>query len=129
MASFAKRLASTGNLALVKDISDMLLLRIELIDISCSVQCNERKSMIETSIKGDRILRIWKGIGNGISLLITVGILARLPQAFIAEIGINESNLIKIILNHCFLKMFTESRAWSNTFRIVQTCSALFKIV
>lgn len=45
---------------------------------------------------GERITE--KGIGNGISLLITVGILARLPQAFIAEIGINESNLIKIIL-------------------------------
>ncbi len=45
---------------------------------------------------GERITD--KGIGNGISLLITVGILARLPQAFIAEIGINETNLIKIIL-------------------------------
>lgn len=45
---------------------------------------------------GERITD--KGIGNGISLLITVGILARLPQSFIAEIGINESNLIKIIL-------------------------------
>ncbi len=45
---------------------------------------------------GERITE--KGIGNGISLLITVGILARLPQAFIAEVGINESNLIKIIL-------------------------------
>lgn len=45
---------------------------------------------------GERITE--KGIGNGISLLITVGILARLPQAFIAEIGMNESNLIKIII-------------------------------
>ncbi len=45
---------------------------------------------------GERITE--KGIGNGISLLITVGILARLPQAFISEIGINEGNLIKIIL-------------------------------
>lgn len=45
---------------------------------------------------GERITD--KGIGNGISLLITVGILARLPEAFIAEIGINSSNLIKIVL-------------------------------
>lgn len=45
---------------------------------------------------GERITE--KGIGNGISLLITVGILARLPQAFIAEVAINESNLIKIII-------------------------------
>jgi len=45
---------------------------------------------------GERITE--KGIGNGISLLITVGILARLPQAFISEVGINEGNLIKIIL-------------------------------
>ncbi len=45
---------------------------------------------------GERITE--KGIGNGISLLITVGILARLPQSFISEVGINEGNLIKIIL-------------------------------
>lgn len=45
---------------------------------------------------GERITD--KGIGNGISLLITVGILSRLPQAFVAEIGLNESNLIKIVL-------------------------------
>jgi preprotein translocase subunit SecY len=45
---------------------------------------------------GERITE--KGIGNGISLLITVGILARLPQAFLSEIGINAGNLIKIIL-------------------------------
>lgn len=45
---------------------------------------------------GERITE--KGIGNGISLLITVGILARLPQSFISEIGINEGNLIKIVL-------------------------------
>ena len=45
---------------------------------------------------GERITE--KGIGNGISLLITVGILARLPQSFISEIGINDGNLIKIIL-------------------------------
>jgi preprotein translocase subunit SecY len=34
---------------------------------------------------GERITD--KGIGNGISLLITVGILATLPQAFLAELG------------------------------------------
>ncbi len=45
---------------------------------------------------GERITE--KGIGNGISLLITVGILARLPQAFISEIGTNSGNLIKIVL-------------------------------
>lgn len=45
---------------------------------------------------GERITD--KGIGNGISLLITVGILSRLPQAFFAEIGMNGNNLIKIVL-------------------------------
>jgi preprotein translocase subunit SecY len=45
---------------------------------------------------GERITD--KGIGNGISLLITVGILSRLPQAFFAEMGLNSSNLIKIVL-------------------------------
>lgn len=45
---------------------------------------------------GERITE--KGIGNGISLLITVGILARLPQSFISEIGTNSGNLIKIVL-------------------------------
>ena len=45
---------------------------------------------------GERITD--KGIGNGISLLITVGILARLPQAFMAEIGLADGNLIKIVL-------------------------------
>lgn len=45
---------------------------------------------------GERITD--KGIGNGISLLITVGILSRLPQAFIAEVFMNGSNLIKIVL-------------------------------
>jgi len=45
---------------------------------------------------GERITD--KGIGNGISLLITVGILARLPQAFMAEIGLESGNLIKIII-------------------------------
>jgi preprotein translocase subunit SecY len=45
---------------------------------------------------GERITD--RGIGNGISLLITVGILARLPEAFIAEIGISSNNLIKIVI-------------------------------
>lgn len=47
---------------------------------------------------GERITD--KGIGNGISLLITVGILARLPEAFMAEIGfaVESGNLIKIVL-------------------------------
>ncbi|TNF47626.1 MAG: preprotein translocase subunit SecY [Bacteroidetes bacterium] len=45
---------------------------------------------------GERITD--KGVGNGISLLITVGILARLPEAFLAEFGINSGNLIKIVL-------------------------------
>jgi preprotein translocase subunit SecY len=47
---------------------------------------------------GERITD--KGIGNGISLLITVGILARLPEAFMAEFGfaVESGNLIKIVL-------------------------------
>ncbi|TNE53653.1 MAG: preprotein translocase subunit SecY [Bacteroidetes bacterium] len=45
---------------------------------------------------GERITD--RGVGNGISLLITVGILSRLPQALIAEIGFNENNLIKMVL-------------------------------
>lgn len=45
---------------------------------------------------GERITD--KGIGNGISLLITVGILSRFPQAFFAELGFSSSNLIKIVL-------------------------------
>ena len=45
---------------------------------------------------GERITD--RGIGNGISLLITVGILARLPESFMAEIGTNQGNLIKIFL-------------------------------
>ncbi len=47
---------------------------------------------------GERITD--KGVGNGISLLITVGILARLPEAFMAEFGIaaESGNLIKIVL-------------------------------
>ena len=48
---------------------------------------------------GERITE--KGIGNGISLLITVGILSRLPSAFISEF-LTESaaggNLLKIVL-------------------------------
>lgn len=47
---------------------------------------------------GERITD--KGIGNGISLLITVGILSRLPGAFTAEFGfaMESGNLIKIVL-------------------------------
>jgi len=47
---------------------------------------------------GERITD--KGIGNGISLLITVGILARLPQAFMAEFGFayESGNMIMIVL-------------------------------
>jgi preprotein translocase subunit SecY len=47
---------------------------------------------------GERITE--KGIGNGISLLITVGILARLPEAFTAEFGFNlgSGNLIKMVI-------------------------------
>jgi len=47
---------------------------------------------------GERITD--SGIGNGISLLITVGILSRLPAAFTAEFGFawESGNLIKIVL-------------------------------
>ena len=47
---------------------------------------------------GERITD--KGVGNGISLLITVGILARLPEAFMAEFGfsVESGNMIKIVL-------------------------------
>ena len=47
---------------------------------------------------GERITE--KGIGNGISILITVGILSRLPGAFFAEFGksIEAGNLIKLVL-------------------------------
>jgi preprotein translocase subunit SecY len=47
---------------------------------------------------GERITE--KGIGNGISLLITVGILSRLPGAFFAEFGqsVEAGNLIKLVI-------------------------------
>ena len=47
---------------------------------------------------GERITD--NGIGNGISLLITVGILARLPEAFMAELTFSyeAGNLLKIVL-------------------------------
>jgi len=47
---------------------------------------------------GERITE--KGIGNGISLLITVGILSRLPGAFFAEFGqsVQSGNLIRLVL-------------------------------
>lgn len=45
---------------------------------------------------GERITD--KGIGNGISLLITVGILARLPQSFLSEVGMRQPLLIVLEL-------------------------------
>ncbi len=45
---------------------------------------------------GERITD--KGVGNGISLLITVGIMSRLPGSLMAEIGVNSGNLIKVVL-------------------------------
>lgn len=47
---------------------------------------------------GERITE--KGIGNGVSLLITVGILSRLPGAFFAEFGksIEAGNLIRLVI-------------------------------
>lgn len=49
---------------------------------------------------GERITE--KGIGNGISLLIMVGILARMPEAFIQEIGSavsqNNGGIMKIVI-------------------------------
>jgi preprotein translocase subunit SecY len=45
---------------------------------------------------GERITD--KGIGNGISLLITVGILARLPQSFLTEVGFRTPLLIVLEL-------------------------------
>jgi preprotein translocase subunit SecY len=47
---------------------------------------------------GERITE--KGIGNGISLLIAVGILSRLPGGFIAEVGksFEAGNMIKLVL-------------------------------
>ena len=47
---------------------------------------------------GERITD--KGIGNGISLLITVGILSRLPGSFFAEFGasVGQGNLIKLVV-------------------------------
>ena len=47
---------------------------------------------------GERITE--RGIGNGISLLITVGILSRLPGAFFAEFGksVEAGNLIRLVL-------------------------------
>ncbi len=45
---------------------------------------------------GERITD--KGVGNGISILITVGIMSRLPGSLMAEIGVNSDNLIKVVL-------------------------------
>lgn len=45
---------------------------------------------------GERITD--KGVGNGISILITVGIMSQLPGSLLAEIGVNSDNLIKVVL-------------------------------
>jgi len=48
-----------------------------------------------------------KGIGNGVSLLITVGILSRLPGAFFAEFGksVEAGNLIRLVLEVVFFML------------------------
>lgn len=45
---------------------------------------------------GERITD--KGVGNGISILITVGIMSQLPGSLMAEIGVNSGNLIRVVL-------------------------------
>lgn len=45
---------------------------------------------------GERITD--KGIGNGVSLLITVGILSRLPNAFLTEVAVNKDFPLKVVL-------------------------------
>lgn len=52
---------------------------------------------------GERITE--KGIGNGVSLLITVGILSRLPGAFFAEFGRSSGNLILLVLEVVFFML------------------------
>jgi preprotein translocase subunit SecY len=54
---------------------------------------------------GERITE--KGIGNGVSLLITVGILSRLPGAFFAEFGksVEAGNLIRLVLEVVFFML------------------------
>lgn len=45
---------------------------------------------------GERITD--RGVGNGISILITVGIMSNLPGALITEIGVNSTNPIRVVL-------------------------------
>ena len=51
---------------------------------------------------GERITE--KGIGNGVSLLITVGILSRLPGSFFAEFGksLEGGNLLILVIEEWF---------------------------
>jgi len=60
-----------------------------------AVACMVAGSMFAVWL-GERITD--KGIGNGVSLLITVGILSRLPNAFLTEVAVNESTPLKIVL-------------------------------
>lgn len=60
-----------------------------------AVTCMVAGSMFAVWL-GERITD--KGIGNGISLLITVGILSRLPSSFIAEVAQNSDFPLKVVL-------------------------------
>ena len=60
-----------------------------------AVACMVAGSMFAVWL-GERITD--KGIGNGISLLITVGILSRLPSSFLAEMAANKNFPLKIVL-------------------------------
>ncbi len=60
-----------------------------------AVSCMVAGSMFAVWL-GERITD--KGIGNGVSLLITVGILSRLPQAFLAETAASANFPLKVIL-------------------------------
>lgn len=60
-----------------------------------AVSCMVAGSMFAVWL-GERITE--KGIGNGVSLLITVGILSRLPQAFLAETAASSNFPLKVIL-------------------------------
>lgn len=60
-----------------------------------AVACMVAGSMFAVWL-GERITD--KGIGNGISLLITVGILSRLPSSFLSEMAANKDFPLKIVL-------------------------------
>ncbi|MNJ84086.1 preprotein translocase subunit SecY [compost metagenome] len=60
-----------------------------------AVSCMVAGSMFAVWL-GERITD--KGIGNGISLLITVGILSRLPSSFLSEMAANKDFPLKIVL-------------------------------